>query len=451
MVLLISLLAIYGKAEAVSSPPVTTTDRMDASIPPVEQALVPEGVLAIQLVETLKMGQVQDEAQAENMLSSAGIEPKNGWIAGYPVTPPIIDEIEKGVLSAAEAGKLRMGKDEAQKAVQSLKIKLGLNVAPGINVQPAASQTAPRGGAGNTVIYKYTDKEGVIHFTDRYESIPKEYLNRIEMIQGSARPQISTEPADEITPPHGNYDIPNPGPEVINNYYYDYGPPVVTYYPPPEPYGYLYAWVPYPFWCSGLYYPGFFILHDFHRHVFFHEKPVVVTNHVVAKNGVHIIDPVSRTLQGSMGPNRVTSQRAFSSPGVQSNARTIVGLTQKRTAPATVPTPSRIAKAAPSPSAGRPQESNRPSQRVPNEPARQPGNQFQGPRMAEGRTLNPPAASGRFALSAPPRVSSPPAVSQSRIFSAPEPSSGGSFGGAHQNGVSGGHGSFFGGGGRGSR
>ncbi len=471
MVLLISLLAIHGKAEAISPPSIPATDRTDAGTPPVEQALVPEGVFAIQLVEALKLGQAQDEAQAESMLSSAGIEPKSGWIAGYPMTPPIIDEIEKGVISAAGAGKLKMGKDEAQNAVQSLKIKLGLNVTPGANAQSAVSQTAPRGGAGNTVIYKYTDKDGVIHFTDQYESIPKEYRDKIEMIQGPVRPQVSAGPVDEITPPQGNYDIPNPGPEVINNYYYDYGPPAVTYYPPPEPYGYLYAWVPYPFWCSGFYYPGFFILHDFHRHVFFHKKLFVVTNHVAGKNGVHIVDPGSRTLQGNMGANRVTSQRAFHSPGVQSSARTIVGLTQKGTAPAPVPTPSRMTKAPPSSSMSRPQETNRPSQRVTNEPARQPGNQIQASRAAGGRTFNPPAASGRFTQSAPPRVSSPPAaasgrfsgsaparvssppaVSQSRIFSAPaHTSSGGSFGGGHPNGVFGGHSSFFGGGGRGFR
>jgi hypothetical protein len=472
MVLLISLLAIYEKAEAISPPPVPTTDRMNANIPPVEQALVPEGVFAIQLVEALKMGQVQDEAQAESMLSSVGIEPKNGWIAGYPMTPPIIDEIEKGVISAAEAGKLRMGKDEAQKTLQSLKIRLGLDVTPGANAQPAAPHPAPKGEAGNTVIYKYTDKNGVIHFTDRYETIPKEYRAGIEMIQGPVRPQVSAGPADEITPPQGNNDIPNPGPEpeVVNNYYYDYGPPVVTYYAPPPSYGYLYAWVPYPFWCSGFYYSGFFILHDFHRHVFFHKKPFVVTNHVYVKNRMHTVDPRSRKLWGGMGPNRSNPQRAFHSPGVQSSARTIVGLTQKRTAPTTVQTPPRITKAGPPPSLGRLQGPNRPNQRVSNEPPRHPGNTFQAPRMPEGKAFHPPAGSGgfsqsapprvstqpaapsgKFSNSAPPRVSSPPAVSQSRIFSAPAPRSGGSFGGFHQNGVFGGHGGFFGGSGRGSR
>jgi hypothetical protein len=196
----------------------------------------------------------------------------------------------------------------------------------------------------------------------------------------------------------------------------------------------------------------------------------VVTNHVVGKKGMHIVDPRSRTLKGSTGSNRVTSQRAFHSPGVQSSARTIVGHTQKRTAPATVQTPSRITKAAPTPSVGSLQGPNRPNQRVSNQPARQPGNTFQAPRMPEGRTFNPPAASGRFSNSAPPRVSgppaaasgrfsnsapprvsSPPAVSQSRVFSAPAPRIGGSFGGVHQNGIFGGHGSFFRGGARGSR
>jgi hypothetical protein len=38
-----------------------------------------------------------------------------------------------------------------------------------------------------------------------------------------------------------------PKPEVINKQYEEQGPPVVTYYAPPDPYSYLYSWVPYPF------------------------------------------------------------------------------------------------------------------------------------------------------------------------------------------------------------
>jgi hypothetical protein len=415
----------------------------------VEQALVPEGVFAVQLAEALKMGQAQDEAQAENMLSTVGIEPKNGWIAGYPVTPPIIGEIEKGVISAAEAGKIGMGKDEAQKAVQSLKIKLGLSVTPGVNAQPAVLQPVPK--AGNTVIHKYTDKSGVIHFTDRYETIPEEYRAGIQMNGEVVQPQPSAGPADEGTQTQGNNYIPNPGPEVVNNYYYSYGPPVVTYYAPPAPYAYLYAWVPYPFWCSRFFFPGYFILHDFHRRVFFHKRPCVVTNHVVVKGRVLIVNPENRALRGSPGPNRMASPGVFHSPGVQAGAWTIVGLAQKSTAPATVSTPARITKAAPAPSMGRGQGSNRPRQGAPKEPAGLPGNKFQAPRMAEGRNIVPPAASGRFSHSAPPLASGTPAASQSRVSGVPPFSDRGSFGGFTRNGYFSGHGSSFGGGSRGPR
>jgi uncharacterized membrane protein YgcG len=441
MVLLISLLAFYGKAWAISPP----TDRAGANSPPVEQALVPEGFFAIQLVEALKMGQAQDEAQAENMLSSVGIEPKNGWIAGYPVTPPIIGEIEKGVFSAAEAGKIRMGKDEAQKAVQSLKIKLGLSVTPGVNAQPAALQPVPK--AGNTVIYKYTDKNGVIHFTDRYETIPEEYRAGTETIRGEAVPQqFSTGPADDTTQtPESNYP-PSPSPEVINNYYYSYGPPAVTYYAPPAPYGYLYAWVPYPFWCSRVYYRGYFILHDFHRRMFFHRRPCVVTNHVVVRGRVLMVDPINRALRGSPGPNRGTSQRVFHTPGGQAGAGTIVGLSQKSPAPAAVPAEPKITKAAPSPPVGRAQGYNRPNPGPFNGPAGQPGNKFQAPRNAEGKALIPPAASGRFSNPSPLQVSSPAAGSQSRILSGPAPSGGGSLGAFSRDGVFSGRGGSFGGG-----
>jgi len=78
------------------------------------------------------------------MLSAVGIEPKNGWIAGYPVTPPVITEIEKGVAAAADAGKLGMGKDQALKVVGDLKAKLDLNVSTGA-VPKAAAQTVRAG------------------------------------------------------------------------------------------------------------------------------------------------------------------------------------------------------------------------------------------------------------------------------------------------------------------
>jgi len=458
-VVLVALVPIsaYGKAEAGKPPP---ADQMNTNTPPVEQPLVPEGIFAVQLVEALKIGQVQDEVQAENTLSSLGIEPKNGWIAGYPVTPPIIGEIEKGVAAAAEAGKLRMGKGEALKAVADLKAKLGLSITPGGISQPAAPQTVPGGGVGNSVIYKYIDKNAVIHFTDQYESIPMEYRDRVEMIRGNAHPQSPVAPAYEDSQTPESFSIPNPGPEVVNNYYYDPGPPVVTYYPPPQPYYYLYAWVPYPFWCSGFHFSGFFILHDFHRHGFFHKRPFVVTNHVVTHNKGFIVDPVNRNLRGGMIHQRIPSSQAFHSPGVQSGARTMVGPSQKRTGPATAPTPSRtpkvapptiskaaptaITKAPPSTTMARPQGSIRPNQPVSKGQGNVARNNPGPPRATGGRTFQPPAFKGTFPNPSPPRVSSPPAVSQGRIFNSPVPSSRG-FSGGSQGGNGFGKGSFFGG------
>ncbi len=52
-------------------------------------------------------------------------------------------------------------------------------------------------------------------------------------------------------------------PAVINNYYYDEGPPIVTYYAPPPDFAYLYLWDPFPFWCGGFWFPGYYVLSDF--------------------------------------------------------------------------------------------------------------------------------------------------------------------------------------------
>ena len=45
--------------------------------------------------------------------------------------------------------------------------------------------------------YKYVDKNGTVHFTDRYESIPKEYRNQIKTIQERPSPQAPTQPLEE--------------------------------------------------------------------------------------------------------------------------------------------------------------------------------------------------------------------------------------------------------------
>ena len=50
----------------------------------------------MQLAEALKLGPVPDEAKAEELLSSLGIEPKNGWLAEYPVTPDVARRRREG-------------------------------------------------------------------------------------------------------------------------------------------------------------------------------------------------------------------------------------------------------------------------------------------------------------------------------------------------------------------
>ena len=299
----------YGQGQSGGA-----TNQMSATSPPVAPPLVPEGVFAVQLVEALKIGQAQDEAEAETMLSTIGIEPKNGWIAGYPVTPDIIGEIEKSVAASVDAQTLKMGKDEAQKAVENVSAQLGLNV---MAASPAAFAQA--GPTGNVPIYRYMDDNGVLYYTDRSELVPQEYQGQMQTIGEEASPQVSEEPAGEVAETPVNNYAPNP--QVINNYYYSEGPPVVTYYAPPTAYFSLYAWVPYPFRCSGFFFPGFFILRDFHKHVVFNRHPFVVTNHVVVNNTVSVVNPLTRAHGGRIGDHRVPSPRVVGSPSARGGAQ----------------------------------------------------------------------------------------------------------------------------------
>jgi hypothetical protein len=457
--------AAFGQEEVKGPPPTPVASSSSTSTPPVAQPLVPEGVLAIQLFEALKIGQAQDEAQAESMLSAIGIEPKNGWIAGYPVTPPVINEIEKGVATAADAGKFRMGKDQALKVVGDLKAKLGLNVSTGAAPQ-SADQTVPSGQPANTVIYKYIDKGGVVYYTDRYETIPKEYRNQIEMIRETVQPQSSEGAEPEGT---ASQEIPHtasPPPEVINDYYYNDGPPVVTYYAPPAPYYYLYSWVPYPFWYSSFYFPGYFMLQGFHRQVYYNHRPYTVTNYVGAAFGGRggVVSPVNRTVGRGMSSG--VGAQAFHSPGVQASARQIVGMSQSSGLSGGAAMGRGVSPVGPIASVNNPRgamgsvqggyggrsgvsrnmgASSQTSVGRAYSPPVSNGRSFnsapQGngsPSFSSGRSFSAPAYSPRsYAGSASPRVaSSPPSYSAGRSFSAPSPSGGGSFGASRGGGGS---------------
>ena len=89
---------------------------------------------------------------------------------------------------------------------------------------------------------------------------------------------------------------------VVNDYYSSYGPPVVTYYAPPPGYMYLYGWVPFPFWYYGFWFPGFYVLHDFHYGVVYGGRTYFVSNHHhdLRYHRSYVVDPVRRFHGGAV-------------------------------------------------------------------------------------------------------------------------------------------------------
>ncbi len=169
--------------------------------PPLAQSLVREGTLAVNLANALNIGSPASEAEAESVLTSAGIAPRNGWIGDYPVTPDVVLELRNAVGRAADSKGLSMSREEA------------LNV---------------------------------------FDNVTKDYELPVSAVR--AGPTVGPSRSPGTDPPD---------PTVINNYYTQEGPPVVTYYPPPADYSYLYNYVPSPFWWLNAWFPGYYILADF--------------------------------------------------------------------------------------------------------------------------------------------------------------------------------------------
>jgi hypothetical protein len=84
----------------------------------------------------------QREVETENLLSSVGISPQNGWIADYPVTPDIMGEIQKSMIDAVDSKKLSMSKGKALKRFQDVTTETGLAIRP-YNGEP--QETKPSG------------------------------------------------------------------------------------------------------------------------------------------------------------------------------------------------------------------------------------------------------------------------------------------------------------------
>ena len=202
--------------------------------PLIAPPLVREGAFAVKLATALGVGTTEDEVEAEDRLSELGILPRNGWMADYPVTPDIFGELNSSIGDAADLSKLTMNKDEALRRLQEVAAAGSLSIS-----------------------------------------------------LSSGAKTVEAAPSDS-----GNF----PDPSTVDDYYYNEGPPVVTYYAPPTDYSYLYAWVPYPFWWANAWFPGYFILRDFHRSVLINRRPVFVSNHYrdSRMNRFYRVDAVAR-------------------------------------------------------------------------------------------------------------------------------------------------------------
>ena len=275
------ILAAYATFANAAGPP---------SRPPIEQPLVSEGEFAVELANALNLSSSHDETAAENSLGSANIAPKNGWISNYPMTPDIISEVRESAARSASAGTLKMSEADAAGAVDSVGIAMNLPV---------------RAGGGR---YGYEARSG--SSSESQSSSSSEY---------ESGPEVLPPPPPEVS----QYEEPG----AVDEYYDEYGPPVVTYYPPPWAYGYLYDWVPYPFWWGGFGFGGFFVLgdfdvdrHDHHRdhhdgrHDHGGQGRHRISNHVTNANGtVGRINAVTRASTGTRNASLSASARSSGS------------------------------------------------------------------------------------------------------------------------------------------
>lgn len=98
--------------------------------PPIAQALVREGTLAVELQAGLNLGTGWNETMAEQRLAKAGIAPEKGWSSDEPVTPGVIGQIQDSISRATDNGRLPMGKEEALDRFQAVASSLNLPVKP---------------------------------------------------------------------------------------------------------------------------------------------------------------------------------------------------------------------------------------------------------------------------------------------------------------------------------
>ncbi|HEY6009125.1 MAG TPA: hypothetical protein VIU40_12440 [Geobacteraceae bacterium] len=313
------------------------TETMEPGPPPIAQQMVREGDLAVKLTTALGLGTYEDEAEAESKLGDVGITPRNGWIADYPATPDIIGELQKSVGDAAEAGKITLTRDEAVGKLTAVITELKLGIRP------------------------YT---------------------------GATTSEPTPEEAEQY-----------PNPAVVNNYYYTEGPPVVTYYAPPPDYYYLYSWVPYPFWWFDFWFPGFFVLNDFHRPLFVGHRVAFISNHFndFRAHRVFRVDPVGRFQGRTFAGIGVPPRRGgFISTGVPHSGQRIFNNPRTRGWQGTAPTGSafRSGAAMSGRGAGMTAPTSRSGGGRAVSPTMRSGGSFRAPSYGSGRGVSQPSFGG---------------------------------------------------------
>jgi hypothetical protein len=193
-------------------------ERMSAVSP----AVVREGELALRMTEVLGLGRAWGEAGAESALAAAGIAPRNGWIADYPVTPDVLGELLESVALAAKAGSIPLLPDDAVTAFIGLALELGLPLPGDSAYAYGYDGYYPANGAACDA------------------AIVERYYER----------------------------------------YYAIGPPVISYCHPPARWAGLYYRVPFRFWLLGIRWSHYYILRDFHIVVHtghrYYRQPVLV-------------------------------------------------------------------------------------------------------------------------------------------------------------------------------
>ena len=251
--LLFSLAPVHARAKPVVS---------EENLHPVAQRLVRQGGFAVSLLSSLELGETVDEISAEERLGEAGIAPRNGWIADYPVTPDIVGELRIAVANASESGGIKLDRGQAIKRFEQVTCGFALPIGP-------------------------------------------------ERIEGSG----------ETSPRSRRH----PDPASISEYFGVTGPPVITYYEPPGRYSHLYCMVPYPFTSHGLSFSGFFIQKKFHRTVFENGRVAFVSNgfHVFRNHRVFYIDPVARFRGKTYAGIGAAKGQGFKKTGIRGNGKRV--------------------------------------------------------------------------------------------------------------------------------